>query len=233
MNQITLNLIAIGVFSVVLMILVGPLIQLSPFIPAVLGIGVLGIAAVDIFALQGLMGNLLVDGIAQRDPDYRRRILHHEAGHFLVAHLLEIPVTDYTLSAWDAFQKGQSGRGGVQFDLDDMLQQAETGHLSTKAIDTYCTVWMAGIAAEQITYQQAEGGGSDRAQVRLLWSRLNPATTNCDIKIRWSILQAKTLLEQHQTTYDGLVEKMGNKRSTEECINYLRTLSSAPSSALS
>ena len=227
MNQITLNLIAIGIFSVVLMILVGPLFQLSPFIPATLGISVLGLAAIDTFGLQGLIGDLLVDGIAQRDPEYRRRILQHEAGHFLVAHLLDIPVTDYTLSAWDAFRKGQSGRGGVQFDLGDMLKQAETGQISSQQIDTYCTIWMAGIAAEQIIYSQAEGGGSDRAQIRLLWSRLNTPNTNCDIKIRWSILQAKTLLERHQEGYDTLVEKMGKGPPPEECNRYLTTNSSA------
>ena len=164
MNQITLNLIAIGIFAIVMMILVGPLIQLSPFIPAVLGIAILGIAAIDTFALQGVMGNLLVDGIAQQDPEYRRRILQHEAGHYLVAHLLGVSVTDYTLSAWEAVRKGQSGRGGVQFDLGDMLQQAESGSLSSQSVDTYCTIWMAGIAAEQLIYTKAEGGGSDRTK---------------------------------------------------------------------
>lgn len=230
MNQITLNLIAIGIFAVVLMILVGPLIQLSPFIPAMIGIVVLTIAAVDTFVLQGLVGNLLVDGIARQDPAYRRRILQHEAGHFLVAHLLDIPVTDYTLSAWDAFRKGQNGRGGVQFDLGDMLQQAETGQLSAKSIDTYCIIWMAGIAAEQLVYQQAEGGGSDRAQIRFLWSRLNASNTNCDTKIRWSILQAKTLLEKHQTAYTDLVNKMELGLSVDECNAYLQNLSLLSSS---
>ena len=229
MNQITLNLIAIGIFAVVLMILVGPLLQLSPFIPAVLGISVLGLATIDTFILNGLMGNLLVDGIAQRDPEYRQRILQHEAGHFLVAHLMGVTVTDYTLNAWDAFKKGQSGRGGVTFDLDDILRQADAGSLSSQAIDMYCTIWMAGVAAEQIAYGRSEGGGSDRTQIRLLWSRLNAPNTNCDVKIRWATLQAKTLLERHQTTYSTLVEKMGNGLSTAECNHYLGTLVPATS----
>ncbi|MEM9213767.1 MAG: ATP-dependent Zn protease [Cyanobacteria bacterium P01_F01_bin.150] len=225
MNQITLNLIAIGIFSVVLMILVGPLVQLSPFIPAVLCGGILVLAAVDTLALQGLLGDLLIDGIAQQDPEYRRRILRHEAGHFLVAHLLKIPVTDYTLSAWEAFKKGQRGRGGVQFDLNDMLQQAEMGQLAASAIDTYCTVWMAGIAAEQMSYERAEGGEGDRRQIRLLWSRLNAPNANCDMKMRWATLQAKTLLERHQESYEALVERMGNGLPTEECNIYLDNIS--------
>lgn len=228
MNQITLNLIAIGIFSVVLMALVGPLVQLSPVFPATIGIGVLSLAALDTFGLQGLMGNLLIDTIAQQDPAYRRRILHHEAGHFLVAHLLEIEVTDYTLSAWEAVKKGQSGRGGVNFDLRDMLSQAEAGSLSVQSINTYCIVWMAGIAAEQLTYGQSEGGGSDRTQIRLLWSRLNGPNTNCDTKMRWAILQAKTLIERHQSAYDALVEKMELGTPSEECLHYLQSQASEP-----
>ncbi|MEB3229846.1 MAG: ATP-dependent Zn protease [Leptolyngbyaceae bacterium] len=224
MNPITLNLIAVGIFAVVLLILVGPLLQIPATIPALITIGILGIATVDTFGFNGQGGNLLIDTIAQRDPAYRRRILHHEAGHFLVAHLLDIPVTDYTLSAWEASQKGQNGRGGVQFNLDTILRQANTGALSTQAVDTYCSIWMAGIAAEELVYGQAEGGGSDRQQIRLLWSqlsRLNP-TISLDTKMRWAILKAKSLLEQHRSSYDALVEKMDARAPIEDCLQVVQ-----------
>lgn len=224
MNPITLNLIAVGIFAVVILILVGPLLQIPATIPALITIGILGIATVDTFGFNGQGGNLLIDTIAQRDPAYRRRILHHEAGHFLVAHLLDIPVTDYTLSAWEASQKGQNGRGGVQFNLDTILRQANTGALSTQAVDTYCSIWMAGIAAEELVYGQAEGGGSDRQQIRLLWSqlsRLNP-TISLDTKMRWAILKAKSLLEQHRSSYDALVEKMDARAPIEDCLQVVQ-----------
>ncbi|MGK7890278.1 MAG: ATP-dependent Zn protease [Leptolyngbyaceae cyanobacterium] len=226
MNSITLNLIAIGIFAVVLLILVGPLLQIPMTIPALITIGVLGLATIDTFGFQGQGGNLLIDMIAQRDPAYRRRILHHEAGHFLVAHLLDIPVTDYTLSAWEASRKGQTGRGGVQFDLTTILRQVNTGRVSTQSVDTYCSVWMAGIAAEELVYGQAEGGGSDRDQVRLLWtqlSRLNATSTSLDTKMRWATLRAKTLLEQNRSTYDALVEKMEARASVPDCLQEVQS----------
>ncbi|NEQ99038.1 MAG: ATP-dependent Zn protease [Cyanothece sp. SIO2G6] len=235
MNPVTLNLIAIGIFAVVLLILVGPLLQIPIAIPALITIGVLGLATLDTFGLQGQGGNLLIDTIAQRDPAYRRRILHHEAGHFLVAHLLSIPVTDYTLSAWEASRKGQNGRGGVQFDLDPILQQVKRGALSTQSVDTYCAVWMAGIAAEELVYGQAQGGGSDRQQIRLLWSQLtqfNKTLTPIDTKMRWAILKAKTLIEDNRTIYDALVETMDARASVTDCLQVIQDPEKQPSSKI-
>ncbi|NET10657.1 MAG: ATP-dependent Zn protease [Merismopedia sp. SIO2A8] len=231
MNQITLNLIAIGIFSIVLMVLGGPLIHLSPTVPALIVTVILIGATMDTLGFQGQGGDLFIDAIAQQNPEYRRRILHHEAGHFLVAYLLDIPVTDYTLSAWAALQKGQKGRGGVQFDVSQIVAQAETGTLSAQAINTYCTIWMAGIAAEQWMYGEAEGGGSDRQQIQLLWSRLNVSNSQCETKIRWSILNAKTLIEQHQPTYLALVEKMKEQATVEDCIKAIQLCQLAASSA--
>ncbi|MCU0527042.1 MAG: ATP-dependent Zn protease [Elainella sp. Prado103] len=217
MSPITLNLIAITIFSLVMSSLLGPLLHLSPAVPAILAFGILGIATVDTLSWQGQAGTLLIDWIAGFSAEHRDRVLHHEAGHFLVAHLLEIPVTGYTLSAWQSFRRGQPGQGGVSFSLAELETELQSGRLSSQLIDRYCTVWMAGAAAETLIYGQAEGGADDREKIRLLWFQLQRSASEGTLKQRWAALQAKHLLETHAASYQALVDMMRQGGSVENC----------------
>ncbi|HHP7244684.1 MAG TPA: ATP-dependent Zn protease [Elainellaceae cyanobacterium] len=221
MGQTSLNLLAITLFSLVMMSVFGPLINLSPAVPAIAVFGLLSIATVDTLAWQGRGSTLLLDWVARFSPEHRRRIVHHEAGHFLIAHLLDIPITGYTLSAWDAFRRGQPGLGGVSFDSQELDAQLESGALSSSLVDRYCKVWMAGIAAETLTYGNAEGGEDDRQKMRILWTQLRRPMQECNLKERWSALQAKTLLETHHTAYEALVNSMEQGKSVEACLQIL------------
>jgi hypothetical protein len=91
--------------------------------------------------------------------------VRHEAGHFLVAYFLGIPITGYTLTAWEAFKQGQPGLGGVT-----LIQKLPTDALAVGemrlTLERFCTVWMAGIAAETIVYGSAEGGVEDRQKLK-------------------------------------------------------------------
>ena len=100
MNPTTLNLLSVSVFAFVLLSLVGPLFNISPAVVATFTTAITTIFALDRFVAKGSGGNLLIDVVSGQSSDYRQRIIHHEAGHFLVAHLLGIPVQSYTLSAW-------------------------------------------------------------------------------------------------------------------------------------
>ncbi|MBD2460436.1 ATP-dependent Zn protease [Oscillatoria sp. FACHB-1407] len=217
MSQTSLNLTAITIFSFVLLSLVGPLVHLSPTVPAIAAFGLLGLATVDTLGWQGKGATLLLDWLANFSPEHRDRVLHHEAGHFLTAHLLNLPITGYTLSAWDAFRQGQPGQGGVVVDSQELDAELEQGRLSDQLIDRYCTVWMAGIAAEQLTYGNVEGGNGDRQTLRILWSQLRRSPTEAELKERWGILQAKTLIQSHQPTYEKLVQAMRENTPVEEC----------------
>ena len=113
MNPTTLNLLAVSVFAFMLLSLVGPLLNISPAAVAIALTGCAGAIALDRFSWQGKGSNLLIDLLSGQSSEYRQRILHHEAGHFLAAYLLGIPVQSYTLSAWQGIKAGLPGLGGV------------------------------------------------------------------------------------------------------------------------
>ncbi|MCT7951549.1 ATP-dependent Zn protease [Ancylothrix sp. C2] len=220
MNQTAINLIAITVFSLTISSLLGPLFNLPPAVPAVLAFCILGLATIDSFNWRGQLGTLIIEKISAISPEHRQRIIHHEAGHFLVAHLLEIPVAGYALSAWEAFQQGQSAQGGVRFDDQKLNAELEQGQISALILERYSKVWMAGIAAEQFVYGNAQGGAEDRQKVRAIYTQIGMAS-QAQIKERGSALQALNLIQTHQEAYQALVEAMTKKLSVEECCRLI------------
>ena len=217
MSQTALNLIAISIFLMTLSVLLGPLVNISPTIPAIATFTILGIATLDSFSFQGKGGSLILDWIAGFKSEHRDRIIHHEAGHFLVAHLLGIPVTGYTLSAWEAWKQGQPGQGGVSFDDGELAAGLEVGKISAQILDRYCTVWMAGIAAENLVFQNAEGGSDDRRKLAEVLTKIGFSDNNLQQKQRFHALQAKTLLQENWSSYEALVEAMQQRASVVDC----------------
>jgi hypothetical protein len=223
MSQTSLNLVAISIFLITVSTLLGPLIELSPAVPAVATFAILGIATLDSFALQGKAGNVFIDWVARFSPTHRDRITHHEAGHFLVAHKLGIPIVGYTLSAWEALKQGQSGQGGVSFDDGELTKQLQQGKITAQMLDRYCTVWMAGIAAENLVYNNAEGGSDDRSKLAAVLKGLGFGESTFDQKQRFATLQAKTILEENNSAYEALVNMMQQKAPVEECIKVIES----------
>jgi len=228
MGQLTLNLVAITIFTVTMGMLLGPLLNIPQSVPVIAIAAILGIATLDQTSLNGTLGNLLTNGLSRLSEEERQRVVHHEAGHFLVAFLLGIPVTDYTLTAWDAWRKGLPGVGGVQFDTTDLDETLATGQLPAQLLNRYCTVWMAGIAAEQQVYGQAKGGQDDRQKFSILWQQLQRPLQEGQIRQRWAALQAKTLLEKHFETYKALVAAMSEGKSAADCVAMLEAAAIAP-----
>ncbi|MBD1919076.1 MULTISPECIES: ATP-dependent Zn protease [Cyanophyceae] len=214
MRDTTLNTIAVVIFGVTMASLLGPLINLSPAVVAVFAAAGLAVFAVDQLGLSGRIGDILMDTVAWASPEHRQRVLHHEAGHFLAAVLLEIPVEAYTLNTWEAWKQGIPGQGGVVFGPSD---PAALARLTPQTIDRYCQVWMAGIAAEQMIYGDAQGGGDDTAALGQFWTVLGRSPAEAPLKQRWATLQAKTLLEKHRDTFDALVTAMGDRAPVADC----------------
>jgi hypothetical protein len=221
MNPLSLNLIAITIFVFTMSALLGPLIHLSPTVPAIAVAGLLGLVTIDTLGWQGRGLAIALDAISGMSAERRLRVTQHEAGHFLVAHLLEVPISGYTLTAWDAFKQGQNGRGGVQFDDRQLLDQLQQGTISDRLLNRYATIWMAGMAAEILLYGTAEGGDDDLLQLRSILSQLRPTITDISARERWALLQAKTFLQSHPEAYKQLVEAMEQRLSVEECTQVI------------
>lgn len=218
MRDTTLNAVAIVIFGVTMASLLGPLVSISPAVVAVFVAVGLGVVSLDQLGLDGRIGHIAMDALAWASPDHRQRVLHHEAGHFLAAVLLDIPIEAYTLTTWEAWQQGLPGQGGVLFGPSDL---ADPDRLTPQTIDRYCQVMMAGIAAEQLIYGNAEGGDNDTRALGLFWRALGRSPGEATLKQRWATLQAKTLLEKHREAFEALVGAMGDRASVATCCDLI------------
>ena len=214
MTPVALNAIAIFIFLMSASVLLGPLIHLPPEWPASMTLGVLSIAAVDTFGFERRGTTLLLDWFAQTSSQYRQRLVHHEAGHFLVAHLLDLPVTEYTLSAWEALRQGHSGQGGVQVDVPEL----EGGATVTPLLERCCAVWMAGSVAEALVYDTVEGGRDDRQQLRRTLAQLN---MDVPLQERQAEQRARQLLRDNWAAYEALVVAMAQRESVADCCELI------------
>lgn len=222
MQQTALNLIAIGVFGMTLSVLLGPMLNISPTLPAVTTLGVLSLATLDSFSFQGKGFTLLLDWLAGSRSEYRDRIVRHEAGHFLVAYFLGIPITGYTLTAWEAFKQKLPGLGGVTFDSQALSPDALNIRDMRLTLERFCTVWMAGIAAETLVYGSSEGGVEDRQKLREALTTFGRPASESELKERWATRQAQTIIQEHWTAYEALVAAMEQRASVIECCQVIQ-----------
>jgi hypothetical protein len=217
MNQTALNLVAVSIFAMTLSTLLSPFLHFSPAIPALATFSILAIATLDSFSFESKGATLILDWLASFSPQHRDRIVRHEAGHFLVAYLLNIPIAGYTLSAWEALKQKQPGLGGVSFADRELTAQLDRGVITSQILDRYSTVWMAGIAAEDLVYRNTEGGADDRQKLRSVLTPLGYTANAVAQKQRWATLQARTLLQNNWSAYEALVDLMQQRARVDEC----------------
>lgn len=214
-SDIGLNLLAIGIFVMTLSTLLSPILNISPFIPAGATFGILGLLTVDNFTFESKGLTVLLDLFATKEQ--RLRVIHHEAGHFLTAYFLGIPVREYTLTAWEAIKAGYYGSGGVVFDTTEVTNSPLNLAQTRLTLDRYCTVWMAGIAAEKLAYDNAEGGAEDYQQLKMALNLAGLSPQAYDQKARWGQLQATNLIQRHEQSYQALVAAMEQRKSVTDC----------------
>ncbi|RMF21453.1 MAG: ATP-dependent Zn protease [Cyanobacteria bacterium J083] len=219
MRQTSLNLIAIAIFTITISCLLGPIINLSPTIPASITFVLMGLVTIDTLSFRNQGANILLDLLATKAQ--KERIIKHEAGHFLAAYFLGIPIESYTLSAWEALKKGQSGMGGVVFAAES-INQALTSREASLALERFSTVLMAGIAAETIFYGEAEGGEEDLVQLKQIFDLVGLSPNLYRQKQRWAKLQAQNLIQKHQSSYEALVAAMTARKPIEECLSIIQ-----------
>ena len=220
MPKTALNLIAVGIFVITMASLLGPLFNLSPVVPAAITFGILALATADTLSWNSRGVSLLLDLFASQQQ--RQRVIHHEAGHFLTAYFLGIPVIDYTLTTWETIRQGRLAQGGVNFDATALTNQPFNITEMRLTLDRFCTVWMAGAAAEKMIYGNAQGGVEDRQQLRQALTMAGLTETACPHKERWAQLQATNLLTRHQQSYEALVTAMSQRASVAECYQVIQ-----------
>ena len=195
--------------------LLGPIFQIPPVVPAAFTFGILSLATADTLSWNSRGVSLLLDLFASGEQ--RQRIINHEAGHFLTAYFLGIPITGYTLTAWEVIKQGKLGRGGVSFDTDSLTARSFELEKMRLTLERFCTVWMAGIAAEKMIYGNSQGGAEDRQQLKQALVMAGLPEVGYPQKERWAQLQATNILKRHQQSYEALVEAMTARASVEEC----------------
>jgi len=215
MQQTGLNILAISIFTITLSVLVGPIINLSPFIPATITFVLLSLVTIDTLSLENKGINLLVNIFSS--PEQKERVIYHEAGHFLTAHLFKIPITSYSLSAWETLKQNNGGSGGVIFETKLLEEKQQDLREFNLIIERFGVVLMAGIAAEKLQYESSMGGKEDLVKFREIYSPITLTSSNLEMRKRLAILQATTIIETHQNTYLKLVEFMRQRKSIAEC----------------
>ena len=227
MPQTALNLIAVGVFLMTMTCLLGPIFHIPPVVPAALTFGILSLATADTLSWNSRGVSLLLDLFASAEQ--RQRIIRHEAGHFLTAYFLGIPITGYTLTAWEVLKQGRLGRGGVSFDTESLTTKPFELEKMRLTLERFCTVWMAGAAAEKLIYGNSQGGAEDRQQLKQALMMAGLPEIGYPQKERWAQLQATSLLTRHQRSYEALVEAMTDRASVEECYEVIQQYCQADS----
>lgn len=155
-------------------------------------------------------------------PEYREKIIDHEAGHFLVAYLLGLPIRGCVTNAWDGLEKypGLGVQAGTIYYDTKLQEEIANQKVSRISLDRLSIVTMAGIAAEALKYGKAEGGVMDEQQLIGFFTSLQQPWNLLRIQeqARWAALQAILILKEHKESYAALVDALTEKKSVGDCI---------------
>ena len=175
----------------------------------------------DQVANAGGVEALIVDTVGRIiSPTYDRRVALHEAGHFLIAYLLGLLPTGYTLSSWDVFRTKRvlNVQAGCTFADAAFQKEVSSGKLSSASLDVYACIALAGVATEWLRYGHAEGGLADVQQLDRLLRALGFTQAKADDEVRWAVLNVVTILRRHEKVQDKLADAMSRGAGVGECI---------------
>jgi hypothetical protein len=161
-----------------------------------------------------------VDRLARANPEYRRRVARHEAGHFLVGFALGVPVASYDLGIDSSH---------VNFMESKLERKIFSGaKLTEEEVLPLAVISMAGVAGEALTFDDVMGQNADLYDLQRILNRVSPKLSDAaqQSTTRWAVFQAATILKENAAAWDALTEKMIEGASVTECLVAIEDASS-------
>lgn len=153
-----------------------------------------------------------VDRLARVNPEYRRRVARHEAGHFLVGFALGVPVASYDLGIDSSH---------VNFMESKLERKIFSGaKLTEEEVLPLAIISMSGVAAEAMAFDEVMGQSADLFDLQRILNRVSPKMSDAQQQAttRWAVFQAATILKENAAAWDALTEKMIEGASVTECL---------------
>lgn len=179
------------------------------FVPYLTGAIVLVVLAIGSTA-PGLL-QFIIGRFAQVFPDYRERVLRHEAAHFLAGYLMRVPVTGYSLDI---------GKAHTDFAEAKLQQRLVERKLSDEEINQLAVVAMAGATAEAMNYEEVQGQVADLTDLQRILQRSEQKLSNAQQQnlTRWAVYSAASMLTKYSKEYEALKQAMQQRGSVDKCV---------------
>lgn len=152
-----------------------------------------------------------IDKFSQVFPDYRERVVMHEAAHFLVGYLLGMPVAGYSLMI---------GKEHTEFAEGALQRRLFEGKLNDGQVDTFAVLSVAGIAAEGMKYEEVMGQTADLMDLQRVMLRSESRMSDAQQQnvTRWAVFAAAALLRSHKAEMDALCAAMAAGAGVVDCV---------------
>jgi hypothetical protein len=210
-------LTAITLGGLVLILLLNP----PALVVNLLGGSIIAGALLDNLVNSGAFQSLVAESIASStNSEYDNRVVQHEAARFLVGYLIGVLPKAYSVSTSEALDKYESTqiKPGCAFCAAEFDLELKAGKVSSKTIDQFLCVNLAGIVQEYTMFGKVQSGAPNLVSVEDLLQAvgLNPRAQQ-EIT-RWAIYNVAQILKRHKDIHAELAMAMSKGTSTEECI---------------
>jgi hypothetical protein len=191
--------VAVAVIS--LLAVFGPLLGLPPWVIALVAGLSLGGLTVDAARFGGRGGHLLAEALPGGALRLRR-IAIHEAGHVLVASQEAMPVRQVLVGSLACLRAGLRAGGTTELD------PPASAKLALEDLRRWSRVLQAGMAAEQLVYEDSEGGADDRALLGRLWGLSGHDVDTAQREQRRARREVDQALRQQRPELEAAAERL-------------------------